>query len=317
MDITSLYYFTEVAKDLHITKTANRLYISQQTLSNHIQRLEEYFGAPLLYRKPRLSLTYAGEFVLDYARQVMKEETNLKDILSDVAHMERGVIRFGASPLRAMVLSNIMPRFSSSFPNVEIRLVNSISTNLAPMVSRGDLDFAIINHVEDDPNLLSDRLISDQVYFCVKDSLLEKYYGEEVAEIKARSVNGAHVRDFERIPVCLFDNFLGQKIHRCFEDERVTPRCYMTTSYTQISTTIGLQGLAAFFATRVNLLSRPDGIPAGINIFPLLHEDKPVFLDVFVVRNRQRYMTHYSKYFMELLLKYYDDVEKARLEAGS
>ncbi len=49
MDLTSLYYFTELAKDLHITRTANRLYISQQTLSNHILRLEELrhgaFGA--------------------------------------------------------------------------------------------------------------------------------------------------------------------------------------------------------------------------------------------------------------------------------
>ena len=51
MDITSLYYFSELAKDLHMTRTANRLFISQQTLSNHIQRLEEYYGVKLLYRK--------------------------------------------------------------------------------------------------------------------------------------------------------------------------------------------------------------------------------------------------------------------------
>ena len=37
MDLTSLYYFSELAKDLHMTRTANRLFISQQTLSNHIQ----------------------------------------------------------------------------------------------------------------------------------------------------------------------------------------------------------------------------------------------------------------------------------------
>ena len=40
MDTLSLYYFSELAKDLHITRTANRLFISQQTLSNHIMRLE-------------------------------------------------------------------------------------------------------------------------------------------------------------------------------------------------------------------------------------------------------------------------------------
>ena len=47
MDLTSLYYFQELSKDLNMTKTAERLYISQQTLSNHIQRLEQYYGTKL------------------------------------------------------------------------------------------------------------------------------------------------------------------------------------------------------------------------------------------------------------------------------
>lgn len=90
MDLISLYYFSELAKDLHMTRTANRLFISQQTLSNHIQRLEDYYGTKLFYRKPSLSLTTAGEFVLSFARVVNKEQVNLKDILSDIAHQERG-----------------------------------------------------------------------------------------------------------------------------------------------------------------------------------------------------------------------------------
>ena len=100
MDITSLYYFSELAKDLHMTRTANRLFISQQTLSNHILRLEEYYGTQLFYRKPSLSLTNAGEFVLAFANIVITEETNLKDILGDIEQQERGVLRFGASSLR-------------------------------------------------------------------------------------------------------------------------------------------------------------------------------------------------------------------------
>ena len=55
MDLTSLYYFQELSKDLNMTKAAERLYISQQTLSNHIQRLEQYYGTKLFYRKPSLS----------------------------------------------------------------------------------------------------------------------------------------------------------------------------------------------------------------------------------------------------------------------
>ena len=74
MDLKSFYYFKEVTVDMNITKTANRLYMSQQTLSNHILRLEKHFGVPLLYRKPSLSLTYAGELVLNFANMVIQRE---------------------------------------------------------------------------------------------------------------------------------------------------------------------------------------------------------------------------------------------------
>ena len=66
MDLISLYYFSELAKDLHMTRTANRLFISQQTLSNHIQRLEDYYGTKLFHRKPALPLP-------DYRRGVCTE----------------------------------------------------------------------------------------------------------------------------------------------------------------------------------------------------------------------------------------------------
>ena len=100
MDLISLHYFQELSKDLNMTKTAERLYISQQTLSNHIQRLEQYYNAPLFYRKPSLSLTCAGEFVLGFAQVMEKEERNLKDILSDIERQERGTLRVGASTVR-------------------------------------------------------------------------------------------------------------------------------------------------------------------------------------------------------------------------
>ena len=41
MDMISLYYFSELARDVHMTRTASRLVISRQTLSHPSQRLEE------------------------------------------------------------------------------------------------------------------------------------------------------------------------------------------------------------------------------------------------------------------------------------
>lgn len=69
MDIISLYYFNELTKDLNVTKTAARLFISQQTLSNHIMRVETEFKTKLFYRKPKLMLTDAGREMLTFAKK--------------------------------------------------------------------------------------------------------------------------------------------------------------------------------------------------------------------------------------------------------
>lgn len=143
MNIISFYYFQELAKDLHMTQTAKKLHISQQTLSNHIKRLEDYYGTLLFYRKPSLSLTYAGEHMLTFAQMLIKEEINLKGIISDIESNEMGVLRFGASIVRGTIcLPKIIPRFNARYPNVEIRYTDSLSFNLEMLIETGDLDFA-------------------------------------------------------------------------------------------------------------------------------------------------------------------------------
>ena len=175
MDLVSLYYFQELSKDLNMTRTAQRLYISQQTLSNHIHRLEQHYGCPLLYRKPTLSLTCAGEFVLSFAQVVGKEERNLEDILSDIEQQERGTLKLGAGTMRgAWILSQLLPDFHRRYPLVEVRFSDALSTQLEAMVSNGELDFAVVLSGSYSPDLLEQRLYQEQVYLCVPESLLRR-----------------------------------------------------------------------------------------------------------------------------------------------
>lgn len=313
MDLLSLHYFAELAKDLHITKTANRLFISQQTLSNHIQRLESYFGTQLLYRRPALSLTYAGEFVLAYAKVMEKEEINLKDILSDIAQQESGVLRIGGSVLRLTAcMPHILPAFSERYPNVELRLTTDISNGLEPRVLNGDLDFAIIFSQECDPALVEQPLQLDQIYLCVREGLLRRYYGEQADEIKRQAVQGATFKPFEKLPFCVYYNRLGRELQRCIEEEKATLRPYLTTEYTQICLNAGLTGSAAFFAPQVALASQPS-LPDDLNVFPFHVDGTPMTQKVSLIRHRQRYLTHYSKYFQELLFRYFSEVEQKSL----
>ena len=315
MDLISLYYFSELAKDLHMTRTANRLFISQQTLSNHIQRLEDYYGTKLFYRKPSLSLTTAGEFVLSFARVVNKEQVNLKDILSDIAHQERGVLRFGASNLRLnMCLPAILPQFSARYPHVDIRITDAVTKQLEPLVLNDSLDFAITLNGEDHPRLVSHQLMDDQVYLCVADTLLQSYYGVEAQILKEKAIRGAEVKDFARLPFCVFNNRAGRQINQCFEAANITPRAYITSTYTRIGTIACFQRLAACFISQMSLVSQGDKIPADLNIYPLHYKGQPLTQRLSLIRMKDRYLSHYSKFFLDQLFQYFSGVESIHME---
>lgn len=315
MDMISLYYFTEVAKDLNITRTASRLFISQQTLSNHIHRLEEFYNVRLFYRKPSLSLTQAGEFVLGFAEVINKEHSNLKDILSDIERQERGALRFGASAMRLnLCLPSVLPAFSARYPNVEIRITDTITSRLVPLVMNGTLDFAITLNLEESPRIIKHQLMDDQVYLCVSDSLLQTYYGPETQALKEEALHGARVEQFAKLPFCIFDNRMGRQINQCFEAANMKPKTYITSTYTQIGTTVCFQRLAACFASQMSLANQIDVIPPDINIFPLYYKDDPVVQQLSLIRLKDRYLSHYSKYFLELLGNYFVDIEHVHLD---
>ena len=315
MELISLYYFSELAKDLHMTRAAERLFISQQTLSNHIARLENYYGTALLFRKPSLSLTPAGEYVLSSAKAILKEENNLKSILADVEKEERGVLRFGASTLRINTsLPHILPQFSARYPKVELRLTDTISSELTELVLDGQLDLAVTVSSRADPRLAEDHLMDDQVYLCVADSLLQRYYGAEVESLKARSAKGAFIGDFADLPFCLLENRIGERVYECFAEARITPHPYITSTYTHISASICFQRLAAAFIPHVCLAAQRREIPKDVNVFPLLHNGQPLYQQVNLIRLRERYFPRPIRYFQDLLSGYYRAVEKVQLE---
>ena len=70
MDFRQLESFIAIAKNKSFSKAARELYLTQPTLSNHMQNLEKELGTFLLNRTNReISLTRAGEIFYDYAQK--------------------------------------------------------------------------------------------------------------------------------------------------------------------------------------------------------------------------------------------------------
>ncbi len=309
MNITSLFYFAEAAKDLNITQTAARLFISQQTLSNHIQRLENDLGAKLFYRRPSLVLTAAGEHVLAFAATVATEHTNLKDILSDIGKQERGIIRIGVSVSRGnSILPAILPRFSERYPNIEIRFTGAVSASLSQLVMKHELDFAVVLGTDHPPQLATHYLMDEQIYLCVADRLLNACYPEDAAAIKTRSAAGARVEDFSRLPFALFSNKLGDLIQRCFDAAGIAPNTYLKGTYRYISAPLCSQGMCAVFLTQLGLTDQATQLSEDVNIFPLLYQGIPLVQPLSLIWMKQRYLSRYSQYFADTVSGYFSEL---------
>ena len=315
MDIESLYFFSELSKNLNMTNTANQLFISQQTLSNHIQRLEAYYGTPLFYRKPKLSLTPAGIQVLEFANMVNKNQQNLKDKLSDMSNEERGTIRFSSSALRiSTCFSTVLPKFHDRYPLVDFQITEAVTSKLIPLLISNDLDLGIIAYSAEHPEIEQELLLNDRLYLCVSEKLLNQFYPETKDDLKERGLHGIAVTEFFKLPFCAFRNIVWNKVRSCFEAEGIQPKIFSYSTYTPIGFQLCSQGFAACIMTQMHLANHLNDIPSDMNIFPIYSNGIHLPHQLAIAYSKGRYLPQYMKFLIDLLLDYASTVETVHLE---
>ncbi len=309
MEIESLYYFTELAKDLHYRKTAERLFISHQTLSNHIKRLEEFYGVPLFTRTPHLSLTYAGEKLLDYAQTTVVKNALLKSLFSDIKGEEKGAISFGASRLRLSgCIPEILPKFLERFPYVETRLIAQNSDDLIKLLQENKLDFIMATSSVNDTQLEETTLINDQVFLCVSDGLLEKNVPVSI-NTNGLVVNEHNLSLFADLPFFFLNTTLGQQVHSLFQKIGIMPKIISTIDYTQLVIDLCFKGVAASFVPRAAIADSKMPIPADVHLFPVYNGDRPIFQSLNLISRKDKYYPSYAIYLMRLIENHYKRID--------
>jgi len=123
--VRDLRYFVAVAEELHFTRAAERLYVSQPALSKQIRALERQLGAELFRRdRQGVTLTAAGSALLPYAERVLALWAEGASALAEVSAAERStlVVGMSTSPGRGGLLPAIRSRFTAARPEAVVRL---------------------------------------------------------------------------------------------------------------------------------------------------------------------------------------------------
>ncbi|CAG7588312.1 LysR family transcriptional regulator [Peptoniphilus senegalensis] len=317
MNFESIYYFTELAKTLNMNETGEKLYISQQTLSNHIKRLEDYYGTKLFFRKPKLMLTPIGEEYLKYAEKVLTAEADMINKIRDMESEDMGKLIIGASSPRADIfIPSVIEKFTEEFPQVNLVLHEKQSQDLEEMCLENKIDIAIsIDEDYKNENLKSRLLLEEKLYLCVSDRLLKKYV-KDLETLKEKSLKKIDLRDFEKVPFLLYtqDNRIRNLINKSFKEAGVKPNNYIETAYSRIALAICNKAIAAVFISQMNIKRWMQEFGDDINVFPVYSKNKPVTLGIYAIKNKNRYSTKYAKRFIELLEEYFDSFNSEKLE---
>lgn len=314
MNLISLYYFVELAKELHVTNTAQKLYISQQNLSQHIQRLEQYYGVTLFHRKPKLALTYAGEQLFASAGKILAEEQELLNRLSTISATNSGSLKIGIPAYRAQIcLPEILPRFYEKWPNITIDMVDQSSGKMEEMLFNGELDLFIGIMYQDNPKLDISTILNDRIYLVCSDELLQKYCSDSWQRLKDHSAAGVDLKAFASIPFLLPKPpmRLRRTIDTCFQDAKVVPNIFLESSTTELLLSLYPYHYGAFFCTQMRLPLLFEQFPDA-NAFPLKQQNDYVEHRLVLANHKERYLPAYASDFMEITKEVFGKISQIR-----
>ena len=100
------FYFLTIAEEGNLNTAAQKLYVSQPSLSKYIQRLEHQLGTKLFDRScSPMKLNEAGNLYLRHLMDSMEQEKQLLDQLQEIDGEIRGTLRLGIPPFWAMLSS--------------------------------------------------------------------------------------------------------------------------------------------------------------------------------------------------------------------
>ena len=155
MTITQLHYVLAVAEHQNFTKAAQKVFVTQPTLSMQIQKLEDELDVLIFDRsKKPIELTETGKKIVQQARNIVNESDRIKDIVDQQKGFVGGLFRLGVIPT---VMPTLLPMFLNTFikkyPKVRLKIEELHTEAMIEKLQDGHLDAAIAATPLELPNI--------------------------------------------------------------------------------------------------------------------------------------------------------------------
>lgn len=142
--------FVVLADTGNFLEAAERLYIAQSSLSRHIRAMEQELGEPLFERTTRhVALSEFGRIFLPYAREIAALQAGYRQALGRYRSALGGMLAVGLVPAVARYpVTDMLMAFGRENPGVKLNLVEEDSNILSQRLLSGQLDLAFLREGE-------------------------------------------------------------------------------------------------------------------------------------------------------------------------
>ena len=146
MEIRTLRYFLEVAREENMSKAAERLHVSQSTLSKQLRKLEEELGKKLFLRHSfSIELTEEGRVLKKRAEDLLSMADKITAEFSAMDDMVGGEIYFGcAESFHIRYLARVIRKFKKQYPAFRYHITSGDTEQVTEKLEKGVLDFAVV-----------------------------------------------------------------------------------------------------------------------------------------------------------------------------
>ncbi|WP_248925082.1 LysR family transcriptional regulator [Paenibacillus hamazuiensis] len=169
MELRQLKTFMAVCEEMHFTRAAEKLGISQPTLSQQIRAMEEELDVPLFDRVgKKIVLTQAGRLLHEHGLQIVRQLDNALDAIAELRDHRRGSLIVGVLPSDLDYrISGMLIDYHNEFPFIHLKVVSSIE--IVQQVLDSEVDIGIGLMAEPDSRLVRMPLCREEYVLVVSE----------------------------------------------------------------------------------------------------------------------------------------------------
>ena len=306
-------YFLTIASERSVSKAAEKLYVSQSYLSQHIAKLEQQLSVKLFNRnKNPIEITEAGRIYASYLESCNQLYQKLIADFDSLNQNREQTLHMGFSNWRAStLLPYILPIFVEQYPNVKVILHEHPISEMYGLINSNQVDFVIMNTTLNTPdNVTAETIIYEKILLVGnrKNPMTQRLLEDQSAD---RPLD-LHLLENERFILLGLDLTLAKRVNNYLDKNQVVLRHQILTTNTSTSLNLTAENMGFSFLNETGMGRVPKR--EDLVFFDLKSTD--LLQPLCVVYKKNTYLSPAARAFINITIEHYNKVQQAQRLAG-